>query len=393
MQATDDALYFWSGSNRPGEITALAQHGHAIGVSVDALDRGGRGIAALEDLAPGKRAVVNVTQTNGRPILMLGSSRDKLPTGDVEVEADGKRLTFGFRKIAVNVAKAAQGGANVLGSVLRGMFGEDAGARGKGHKAVIELTSAGWQMSAEDLKAAKISGAKVFVDSGAFGEVKFSPELGKMVDVRPISDEDWRERLAAYHRITTALGSNTYLVAPDKVGDQDETLRRLERYAPEMRKLRDMGAHIIVPIQLGEMTGADFDRACSEVLGFSDYIRGIPSKKAAATIEEIAELSASLPEDARIHLLGLGPFGERFQKVIAAIDRVPELVFCDSVRIKALVGRSNGPGGAPRILTILTDVAKRFFGLPLDRPAPLAFADRVKHHALDIYFSEHFVGV
>jgi hypothetical protein len=280
-ETAQTATYFWSGSNRAGEIAALAKHGKHIGVAVDALDKKGKALAEL----------------------------------------------------------------------------------------------------------AKVAKSLVFVDSGAFGEVRFDAAAGAMADVNPISDPEWRKRLATYRQIAASLGSRCYL-APDKVGDQAETLRRLERYAQQVRELRALGANIIVPIQKGETAGPEFDRECSRILGFTDYVRGIPSKKAAATVSEIAALSRALPADARIHLLGLGPFSKRYGQVIDAIGRAPELVFCDSVRIKALVGRANGPGGGPRALTRLADEAKRDLGLSGKARLSPEESRRVKFAALDRYFSE-----
>ena len=385
--------YFWSGSNCAGEIAALAKHGEAIGVSVGPRGLNGRGMTALDALAPAPRVVVNVAQSRGRPILMFNRERDghsQLPQGDTAVQVDGRCFVFCFRMFAVYVARSTVVGSNIHEENLRGRFGENAGGRGPGHRVALELTRTGWEITDAEIETLKASGSQVFVDSGAFGEVRFDPQAGRMVDVRPITDADWHTRLDAYDRIAAALGSSCYLVAPDKVGDQAETLRRLARYAPRVRALRELGANVIVPLQRGELSGAEFDRECSRILGFSDYVRGIPSKKAAATVEEIAELSRSLPADARIHLLGLGPFGERYGKVIAAIDRAPALVFCDSVRIKALVGRTNGRGGGARILTVLTDKARAFLGLaPSVRLSPdESFA--VKFRALDAYFSNHF---
>ena len=399
MAATDPTApadlpsYFWSGSNRPGEILALAKHGKGIGVSLADLDARGLGLATLLELAEdtAERVVVNVTQARGgAPILMLGRNRSALPTGDVEVEVDEGRVVLGFRRIAVNVARALEGGANRLGSLLRGMFGESAGGRGEGHRVAFVRSAGGWRMSDAALAAVKASGSTVFVDSGAFAEVEFDGELGRFVDVNPITGADWLERLADYHRIAAALGDRAYLVAPDKVGDQAETLARLERYAPEVRALRDLGANVIVPIQRGALSAAEFDLECSRVLGFDDYIRGIPSKKAAATPAEIAALSAELPASVRVHLLGMGPASEGYDETVAAIGRPAALVFCDSVRIRALVGRKNGPGGGPRILTTLNDAAKAALGIVGRTPA--RFAAAVKFAALDAYFSAHYAG-
>lgn len=388
------ATYFWSGSNRAGEIFALARHRQHIGVAVDALDKAGRALKALLALAPASRVVVNVARARGKmPILMFNRERvahASLPTGDVPVRVkDGGEVLLGFRKIACNVARRTTGGDNVLATVLREIFGDRAGERGAGHKVVLELTPKGWTMSDAEIADIAASDSKVFVDSGAFGEVRFDPSTGKLVDHRPLTHADWLERLAAYDRIAAALGPRAFLVAPDKVGDQEETLCRLRRYADRLRSLRSTGANIIVPIQRGALDGATFDRACTEILGFGDYVRGIPSKKAAASVSEIAALSRSLPSDARVHLLGLGPFGDRYDDVIEAIGRPAELVSCDSVRIKALVGRTNGRGEKPRILTELTDMAKRMLGL-VGKRLSATESDSVKYFALDRYFSDHY---
>lgn len=395
MKATDAVTYFWSGSNRPGEIAALAKHDKNIGVAVVALDKGGRGEAELVNIGADDpvdnavRIVANVAQARGgSPIVMFDRDRcGDIPTGDTTVEVAGRKVVVGFRKIAANVARSVEGGKNMLGDLLKGMFGEAAGEAGAGHKVAIELTPAGWQMTAAELDQFKKSDSKVFVDSGAFGEVKFDKATGRFVDVKPITHDDWTERLAAYKRIALALGDRAFLVAPDKVGDQAETLARLARYAGEVRELRALGANVIVPLQKGALSQAAFDVEVEKVLGFGDYVRGIPSKKAAATVEEIAALSRTLPAAARVHLLGLGPFGERFDEVIEAIARPAELVFCDSVRIKALVGRTNGRNNGPRILTALIDAAREFLGLAdktrLDSDESFA----VKFLALDSYFA------
>jgi len=389
-----EPTYFWSGSNRPGEILALAKHRQHIGVAIDALDKAGRAMRALVALAPVTRIIVNVARARGAvPILMFNRERvahAQLPAGDVPVRVNGHgEFLVGFRKIAVNVARRTAQGVNVLANVLKEIFGEDAGAAGRGHKVAIELTAKGWAMTDAEIEEIAASDSRVFVDSGAFGEVRFDPTAGGLVVHRPITHEDWIERLDAYERIATALGSRCYLVAPDRVGDQQETLLRLERYADRVRRLRDLGANIIVPIQRGELDGAEFDRLCSDVLGFFDYVRGIPSKKAAASVDEIAALSRALPADARVHLLGLGPFGDRYDEVVEALGRPAELVSCDSVRIKALVGRDNGPGGAARILTRLTDMAKAALGL-LGRRLSAEESDRVKFRALDAYFTNFY---
>lgn len=370
--SNNEATYFMSGSNHAGEIEAMSRFGQAYGVAVDALDKSGNAMGAMTSRR--KSVVVGVTRNAaGKPIVMFNRDRDQysdLPEGDVPVIVDGQELVVGFRKVAANVAKVAGKGANVLGQALKGLFGAAAGERGAGHKVVIELTPAGWEMSKAELDAIKASGAEVFVDSGAFSEVQLNapakdgslPFPGEapfsFVTVNEITDAEWNRRLDLYTQVAAALGDRAYLVAPDKVGDQTVTLERLAKYADRVRELRALGANIIVPIQKGAMAQIDFDAAVTEVLGFSDYVRGIPSKKAAATVEEIATFANALDANARIHLLGLGPDSRRYPAVMEALANRTAALFCDSVRLRALVGRTNGKGGGPRVLTQLRDHAE-----------------------------------
>lgn len=127
----------------------------------------------------------------------------------------------------------------------------------------------------KELLALRGTGVQVFVDSGAFSEVEFGA-AGVSV-VAPIDHAAWTERLALYRRLAVALGPQVHVVAPDRIGDQEETLRRLSRYAPELRELRALGANVLVPIQKGTKAQAAFVRDVEEAIGFS--IRNFRTKK------------------------------------------------------------------------------------------------------------------
>ena len=71
------------------------------------------------------------------------------------------------------------------------------------------------------------SAGPVFLDSGAFSEGQFSPQTQRMEIVNRIDPREWRRRLAIYVRVAQALGNRLSVVAPDCVGDQDETLDAL----------------------------------------------------------------------------------------------------------------------------------------------------------------------
>ena len=101
---------------------------------------------------------------------------------------------------------------------------------------------------------------------------------------------------------------------------------------------------------------AEFDRAVQAILGDSDYIRGIPLKKDATTVEELREFLAEV-RPAKMHLLGMGTVSDDLPKVKAAVDELSPLtdLTMDSVRITALVGRDKATGKASRDLTAATD--------------------------------------
>lgn len=207
-----------------------------------------------------------------------------------------------------------------------------------------------------ELVALAGTGLPVFVDSGAFSEVEFTAQGVKAV--KPMTDSDWRRVLGLYRRLAVALGSQLSVVAPDRVGDQGETLARLRRYSLEMRALRALGVSVLVPIQKGSKTQAAFYRDVVEALGFDDFVHAIPSKKKATTIDELrAYLAEVRPK--RVHFLGLGIRNANARAALeACAELVPgaELSF-DSNLIAASVGRKNGPGGSRRALTRARDEA------------------------------------
>jgi hypothetical protein len=206
-----------------------------------------------------------------------------------------------------------------------------------------------------ELVALAGTGVKVFVDSGAFSEVVFGPE-GVTV-VKPIEHAEWMTRLALYGRLAKALGPQVYLVAPDRIGNQEETLARLTKYAPELVALRALGANILVPIQKGTNSQAKFVELVTVALGFSDFVHAIPSKKKATTM---AELGAYLAEvkPMKLHFLGLGIKNALYGEVMALINElVPGAVASfDSNLICANVGRGK-TDATRRRLTVARDIA------------------------------------
>ena len=206
---------------------------------------------------------------------------------------------------------------------------------------------------------------RLFVDSGAFSEVKFGPYRV----VKEITDEQWRRRFKLYRWAAATFRDRAYLVAPDRVGDQEVTLARLTLYAIDMARCAQFGAFIIVPVQKGSMPMADFFLLAVRTLAFfgvpaSQIVAGIPMQKDATSIDDLRAFCESLVWfTPRIHLLGIGPKAKlgRFRKAIDAIKgaRPNAQVTSDSALTPSLTGRTNGPGGGPRAYTKLQDEARQ----------------------------------
>jgi hypothetical protein len=107
----------------------------------------------------------------------------------------------------------------------------------------------------------------VFLDSGAFSEVKFSPKSQRMEIMNRIAPREWRRRLDIYLRAARGLGDRLSVVAPDCVGDQAETLKRLALYRPELQQLAGLGARVLIPLQVGALSHEELYAEATAVAG------------------------------------------------------------------------------------------------------------------------------
>lgn len=201
----------------------------------------------------------------------------------------------------------------------------------------------------------------VFVDSGAFSEVEFGPTGPTWP--KPINDAEWRDRLAQYDRLADALGPQLFAVAPDKIADQDATLERQRRYAGEVRRLLEKRANVLVPVQKGSRSMADFYadelRALDVEPGDPQVYAAIPLKKDATSLEDLERFvgeirdrfNLSCEDDPyrdppvrgrlRLHFLGRGAYSPDYRATFDAAKRAcpTAIVTSDSVRIRAMVGQ------------------------------------------------------
>lgn len=202
---------------------------------------------------------------------------------------------------------------------------------------------------------------RLFVDSGAFSEV--APGPSGMRVVKPISRAEWERRLAFMERIGRAWGPRLLVMAPDRIADQEETLRRLAwfRVSGWLDRIRATGAEIAVVLQGGELSPVAFDSAAKQALGWDGYAVAFPMKKGATPLPAIqAYVAAARPR--RVHLLGIGPEARRERGKPSGNDvrrhlfaAFPEVVWSwDSNLIRRSVGRK----GRTRTYTAAQDLER-----------------------------------
>lgn len=213
--------------------------------------------------------------------------------------------------------------------------------------AVNELT----KESIDELMSLAGKKTQVFVDSGIFSDGE-------------ISEAEWNRRINIYIRLATDLGEQLHVVAPDKIGDQAATLALLKTFRVKLQGLAELGAHVLVPIQKGDGTAADFYGKVLAILKF-DFVPAMPMKKSAMTPNEVIQF-VQARKPAAIHLLGLGPENKASEALINGLRSVsPDIeITQDSNALRARIGRTNGPQGGPRELTANVDAVKSERGNP-----------------------------
>jgi hypothetical protein len=188
-------------------------------------------------------------------------------------------------------------------------------------------------------------GVKVFVDSGAFTEFQCYDRARKAGwpgrrarEACEIVDEEWERRLSDYQEIARLHRSNTYLVAPDKIGSQKETEARLRSHVTKLKKsVNTYKANLLLVAQEGATPRATFWKRMRALLvkkGIPEkkIVLAVPMKARPASISEVKDL-AKIPGVWAMHLLGMGP-AKAGQYIKAVRQVAPKIkVFTDSVLI------------------------------------------------------------
>ena len=177
----------------------------------------------------------------------------------------------------------------------------------------------------------------IFADSGAFSEVTIASEGPRVT--HPISQAGWLKRLALYLRLAKVHGKQLFVVAPDRVADQRHTLALIARYRPQLHELAANGAHVLVPVQRGELSAAQFYRRAVAVAGIN-LIPALPMKKAGMSHADVLSF-VDEARPSRLHLLGMG-YERRTGKVLVRtlLAAHGELMLTlDSNRLRAVTGQ------------------------------------------------------
>ena len=177
----------------------------------------------------------------------------------------------------------------------------------------------------------------IFADSGAFSEVTITSEGPRVT--HPISHASWLKRIALYLRLAKVHGNQLFVVAPDRVADQEHTLELIEHYRPQLHELAFRGAHVLVPVQRGALSATQFFRQAVAVAGI-DLIPALPMKKAGMSHADVLRFVDEV-RPSRLHLLGMG-YERRTAKALvrALLEAHGELTLTlDSNRLRAVIGQ------------------------------------------------------
>lgn len=189
------------------------------------------------------------------------------------------------------------------------------------------------------------SDVMVFVDSGAFGEVRWDDARGEFLTVKHINHENWIRILGLYERLARTLGPQLMVVAPDRVGSQRETRNRLRRFSLHVRNIQHHGARVMVALQRGDVSQLSFAEDVDQILGNDRWIPALPCKKAATLPYEVAEFVARR-QPRHVHLLGLGISNRQIQQYLRPFAGSSSSVSLDSCWLTANVGRNKRADGS-----------------------------------------------
>ena len=204
------------------------------------------------------------------------------------------------------------------------------------------------------------TGMPVLLNSGSFKE---------FVTGVPIDDMEWRLRLDLYERMAQDFGRQLYLVAPDKLNDQEETLARLELYAFDMHLLALAGANVLLNMGSGDMAPDKFLAVAEDLLG-AKVIPSFPMHEGLAHAHHVIDYVRSTHPE-KIHLMGLKD-GKESQDLLTTLWGIqPDLMISQD----ALFLRPSGQTNTPEQPSLIWDNVEPLADLLEEQGALMSFFD------------------
>jgi len=192
-------------------------------------------------------------------------------------------------------------------------------------------------------------GFTLLVDNGAVQEV----DLATMTAVAPISDAAWQKRMVRYAELASRYGDAVWLITPDRIGDQRETIRRFKLCAPALREAVSLGATLVLTLQPGELDPVSLEARLLGLLALDSSLTArrsplvIPAfpmrlrgddRRATVTPLPVLVDFVRRRRPRTVHLLGMGLKSKLLPDVLRAIQAVsPETrVTLDSAEVRAV---------------------------------------------------------
>lgn len=178
-----------------------------------------------------------------------------------------------------------------------------------------------------------------------------------------------RPVLPLYEALVGSIGEWLHVVAPDKIGDQAESLNRMRRYGPRMVELARQGAEVLVPLQWGDaMTLGEFEEQALQAMVVPPellykFVPAMPLKAAALPWADVIDYVRRW-KPRRVHLLGVGPKRRAETGRPSGMEMVAEIlalsprtdISMDASLLSATLGKGGGPAKGPRQLTLARDI-------------------------------------
>jgi len=170
-------------------------------------------------------------------------------------------------------------------------------------------------------------GGRLFVDSGAFTAFR----KGERINF------DWV--LDKYESMASVMSSpwDIAFVAPDVIGNMDETARLQRQYMGRLLDLAALGVEMMVPFQKGWPVAAyaEHEKAMRKYLG--PFTVAFACNESAWAPRDIADVVAVI-RPGRVHLLGAGKkMVLRYCRAIREVSR-DTVVSADANRVRAFIG-------------------------------------------------------